>query len=125
MKIWKEAWATLLTVVGLAMALSVTQGWNWPLLGDARAGIIALGIVGLGACSMSASAATTFSMKDPFVIAAVATGIVLLAAGVIGLFVNTLPYLVAMMGATVVIWLVATTRHVLEGSNNTRHAATA
>jgi hypothetical protein len=125
MKIWKEAGATLLTVVGLAMALSVTQGWNWPLLGDARAGIIALGIVGLSACSISGSAAMAFSMKDPFVIAAVATGIVLLALGVIGLFVNTLPYLVAMMGATVVIWLVATTRHLLEGNTNTRHAATA
>ena len=25
---WKDAWATVLVVVGLAMALSVTQGWS-------------------------------------------------------------------------------------------------
>lgn len=37
-----------MTGVGLILALSVTQGWNWPLLGDARAGIIAFGVVGFG-----------------------------------------------------------------------------
>jgi hypothetical protein len=125
MKLWKEAGATLLTAVGLTLALSVTQGWNWPLLGDARAGIIALGLVGLGACSMSGSAAMAFSMKDPFVIVAIVAGIVLLTVGAIGLFANTLPYLIGMMGATVVLWLVATSRHMVEGDAYTRPAPTA
>lgn len=125
MKIWRESGATLVTIVGLALALSVTQGWNWPLLGDARAGIIGLAVVGYGACVMSNSAANRFSVRDPFVIVAIAAGCVLLAAAVVGLFVNTLPYLVVMMGATVVLWLVATMRHLVESVTGTHPIPTA
>ena len=46
MKVFRDVWATILTAVGLTLALSVTQGWTWPLLGDARAGIIAMGVSG-------------------------------------------------------------------------------
>jgi hypothetical protein len=125
MKIWREAGATLFTIVGLTLALSVTQGWNWPLLGDARAGIIALAVVGYGACIMSNGAATRFSISDPFVIVAIAAGCVSLAVGIVGLFVNTLPYLVVMMGAIVVLWLVATMRHLVESGTGTRRVPTA
>ena len=125
MRLWKEARATLITVVGLTLALSVTQGWNWPFLGSARAGIVALGVVGLAVCGTSGWAASGMSAKDPFMIVAILAGIVLLVAGVIGLFVNTLPYLIVMMGMTVVLWLVATIRHLVEGDAYTRPAPTA
>lgn len=125
MKLWKEVGATVITAAALTLALSVTQGWNWPLLGDARAGIIALGVVGLGACIVGGSAATSFSMKDPFVIAAIVTVGVLSGAVVIGLFVNTLPYLIVAMVATFGLWLVATARHLMEGGANPRFAPTA
>src|SRR5580765_7144646 len=113
MKIWKEVGATLITAVALTLALSVTQGWSWPLLADARAGIIALAVVGLGACIVGGSAGPALSLKDPFVIVAIVVGIVLFGAAVIGLFANTLPYLVVMMVATFGLWLVATTRHLV------------
>jgi hypothetical protein len=124
MRLWKDAGATLFTIVGLMLALSVTQGWSWPVLGDARAGIIALGIAGMGACAMSGSDAMTFSIKDPLVIAAIGLGIVAMAAGVIGLFANTVPYLLVMMGATALLWLVATVRHVVQGGANSKLAPT-
>jgi len=69
--------------------------------------------------------ATTFSIKDPFVIAAIAIGIVVLAAGVMGLFANTLTYLVVMMVATAALWLIATTRHLVEGGAKSIAAPTA
>lgn len=125
MKLWRDVGATWITAVALTLALSVTQGWNWPLLSDARAGIIALGVVGLGACILGGSAATTFSMKDPFVIVAIVVGIALFGAGVVGLFVNTMPYLVVMMVATFGLWLVATIRHAMEGGTNPRFVPTA
>jgi hypothetical protein len=125
MRLWKQAWATLITGVGLILALSVTQGWNWPLLSDARAGIIALGVVGMGACAASGLWASQFSVKDPFVAVSIMAGIVLLGAGIVGLFANTMPYLVVMMGATFVLWLVATIRHVVVGAPSHRPAATA
>ena len=120
MKLFKELVPTLFTAAGLTLALSVVLGWNWPFLGDARAGIIALGVVGFGACITSGSAASSFELKDPFVIAAIFAGVVLLVAGVIGLFANTMPYLVVMMAATAAIWLVATTRHLVEVDSDTR-----
>ena len=30
----------------VAVALAVTQGWNWTLLGSTKAGIAAVGVVG-------------------------------------------------------------------------------
>lgn len=30
MKVYRDLWATLVTAAGLTLALSVTQGWNWP-----------------------------------------------------------------------------------------------
>jgi hypothetical protein len=120
MKLFKELVATLFTTAGLILALSVVLGWNWPLLSDARAGIIALGVVGFGACITSGSATSSFEIKNPFVVAATFAGVVLLVAGVIGLFANTMPYLVVMMVATAAIWLVATTRHLVEVDSNTR-----
>jgi uncharacterized membrane protein YbaN (DUF454 family) len=59
------------------------------------------------------------------VIVAIAAGCVLLAVGIIGVFVNTLPYLIAMMGATVVLWLVATMRHLVESGTDTHPVPTA
>jgi hypothetical protein len=125
MRLWKEAWATVMTGVGLILALSVTQGWNWPLLGDARAGIIALGVVGFGACITSSWSATAFSMTGPFAFVSNVAGMVLLGAGVIGLFANALPDLVVMMGATFVLWLVATVRRLVAGSAGDRRAGAA
>jgi hypothetical protein len=125
MRLFKDVWATLITAIGLTLALSVTQGWSWPFLSNARSGIIALGVIGLAVCGTSGWAASTFSMKDPFMFVAIVTGIVLLVAGVIGLFANTLPYLVVMMGATALLWLIATTRHLIEGGAEARRATAA
>lgn len=120
MKLFKDVWATFVTAAGLTLALSVTQSWGWPFLSGARAGIIALGVSGLFVCGSSSWAAPGFSAKDPFMIVAIVTGIVLLGAGVIGLFANTMPYLIVMMAATVVIWLVATVRHLVAGGSGMR-----
>jgi hypothetical protein len=125
MRLFKDVWATLVTAIGLTLALSVVQGWNWPFLSNARSGIIALGVVGLAVCGTSGWAASSFSMKDPFMIVAIVTGIVLLVAGVIGLLVNTLPYLVVVMVATVLLWIIATTRHLIESGTNATPAPTA
>ena len=124
MRLFKGVWATVITAIGLTLAFSVTQGWNWPFLADARSGIIALGVVGLAACSASGSAAASFSIKDPLVILAIAIGIGLFAVGIVGLFVNTMPYLIVMMVATVGLWLVATTRRLVEANTKT-HRVTA
>lgn len=117
MNVWRDLRATFLTAVGLILAFSVTQGWGWPLLNGPRAGILALGLVGIFACASSGLGSEgQFAWKNPFVLVATAAGIVLLAAGVVGLFVNSMDYLWVMMLATIVLWLVATMRHIVQAS---------
>jgi len=122
---WRELRAFVLTAVGLTLAFSVTQGWGWPLLSDARAGIIVLGVAGIAVCGTSSWAAQKVSWTNPFLLVATAAGIVLLGSGVIGLFANRMEYLVVMMVATAVIWLVATIRHVVEATPGQRPAPAA
>lgn len=122
MNAWRELRAFVLMAIGLTLAFSVTQGWGWPLMSDARAGIIVLGITGMAACVASGSAIEKVSWTNPFMLLATVAGIVLLGAGVIGLFANRIEYLVVMMVAAVVIWLVATVRHFVEATPGQRPA---
>jgi hypothetical protein len=117
---WKDAWSSVLVVVGLAMALSVTQGWNWPLLGGEREGIIALGIAGVGACLLGAPR-ERFYFTDPFGLAMMLVVAVAAAIAIVGgLIVGSVEYLVALMFVTAIMWAFATLRHAMEGRPSPR-----
>jgi hypothetical protein len=117
---WKDAWSTVLVVAGLAMALSVTQGWNWPLLGGVREGIIALGIAGVGACILG-SPRERFYFTDPFGLATMLVVIVALALAIVGgLIVGAVEYLFVLMVLTAALWAIATLRHAVEGNSSPR-----
>jgi hypothetical protein len=117
---WKDVWATVLVVVGLSMALSVTQGWNWPFLGGVREGIIALGIAGLGACLLG-SPRERFYFTDPFGLVTMLIVMVALAIAIVGgLIVGSVEYLVALMFVTAMLWALATLRHAVEGRSSPR-----
>jgi hypothetical protein len=111
----KDAWSTVILVVGMAMALSVTQGWNWPLLGGVRAGIVALGVAGLGACILG-SPRERFYRTDPFGLATMVVVMGALAIAIVGgLITGSVQYLVALMLVTTMLWALATVRHAVEG----------
>jgi hypothetical protein len=112
---WKDAWSTVLVVIGLAMALSVTQGWNWPLLGGVREGIIALGVFGVGAC-LFGDVGERFYRTDPFALATMLVFMLAAAIAIVGgLIVGSVQYLLVLMVVTAMLWAVATLRHVVEG----------
>jgi hypothetical protein len=112
---WKDAWSTVLVVFGLSMALSVTQGWNWPLLGGVREGIVALGIAGVGACLLG-SPRDRFYFTDPFGLVTMLIVMVALAVAIVGgLIVGSVQYLLVLMILTVMLWALATLRHAVEG----------
>ena len=117
---WKDAWSTVLVVVGLAMALSVTQAWNWPLLGGVREGIIALGIAGVGACLLGSPRERSY-FTDPFGLAMMLVVTVTLAIAIVGgLIAGSVEYLVALMFVTAMLWAIATLRHAVEGRFSAR-----
>jgi hypothetical protein len=122
---WKDLVSLVLVLVGLALALSVMQGWNWPLLGGVREGIVALAIFGFGAHLMGAPR-ERFYWTDPFglvMVLAVAAGMVVAIVG--GLITGSEPYLLVLMIVTPVLWVIATLRHAIEGRAPTSHATPA
>jgi hypothetical protein len=115
----RDVYATVVVAAGVALALSVLLGWSWPLMNGVRAGIIALGITGVVACSVSGWAADCPSFKNPFIVAGVIMGVIALGAGLAGLFAGTTPYLVVMLAAIALLWLI-TVLHRLFATSGTR-----
>ena len=111
----KDALATVLVLAGLAMALSVMQGWNWPLLNGVRAGVVALGIAGFAACLLGSSL-ESFYFNDPYGVLTFVIAIATISVSIVGgLIFGTQEFLLVLMFATAMLWLLGTLRHAVEG----------
>lgn len=119
---WRDAAATALGLLGGVVVLAVTQGWDWPLLGTYRAGVVALAAIGIPMCLIGAypfwdSVAfrqPRLILRDPLLTIAAVLGFAAATTLVIALVTGTeLPFLslAVLMG---VLWLVATLRHAVE-----------
>lgn len=111
---WKDLLSLVLVLVGLALALSVMQGWNWPLLGGVREGIVALVAFGFGAHLLGAPR-ERFYWTDPFglvMVLAVATAMGIAIVG--GLITGSTQFLLVLMIVTPALWVIATFRHAVE-----------
>ena len=113
----RDAVTTLFAGAVVIVTLAVTQGWDWPLLGSPRAGILAVGALGIGMCAtgtrpQEAQAGATF-WRRPVIVAESGLGIVALVAFVGGLIVGTETWLITLAAVNLVMWGVATTRHVM------------
>ena len=104
---------TLLVGIGVLGALAALQGWGWPLLGDARAGIVVLLGMSVLVCPLGMGTPSATWYKDPFVLMASALGTAILVLGVIGLFGGAADVLVWMIGLTVASWIVTTAHHLV------------
>jgi hypothetical protein len=112
---WKDGISTVLAAVAVLVALAVTNAWGWPLLGDYRAGTVALTLVGFGMCATGTAIGKT-SWANPFVAIATLLGVVALVLIVGGLIYATAPLFVALAAVIVALWFVSTLRHLVEGT---------
>lgn len=85
-----------------------------------RMGIIALGVTGIFGCSVSGWAQESPSFKDPFMIAAAMLGVIALGVGLVGLFADSTIYLLLMMAAIAMLWLVTMAHRLLGGATTSR-----
>ena len=119
---WRDAGATLLVVVAAAVTLSVVNGWDWPLIGDARAGAFGLLVLGFGAsvagggpqlfvAALRRNVSTRAMWLSMF---ASAMGLVTFSLLVADLFLNSISLLVWTTIALLAIWVVATIHHAVE-----------
>ena len=113
----RDAYATLFVAAGLLLAVSVVQGWGWPLMNGVRMGVIALAVTGMFACSVSGWARPNVSYTNPFMIIGIALGVVALGAAVGGLVANTIIYLAVMMVAVALLWLVTVVHRLFAGTS--------
>ncbi|HET9783058.1 MAG TPA: hypothetical protein VFR33_14920 [Candidatus Dormibacteraeota bacterium] len=120
---FRDALGTIVTAMGVLAALAALQGWGWPLLADARAGVITLLVMALVVCPLGFATPGPSFFKDPFVLAAMGVGTAILAIGVIGLFTTPATYLPWMIGLTVINWLITTIHHVLGPINQAMRPA--
>jgi hypothetical protein len=112
---WKDVGSTVLVVVGLTLALSVAQGWNWPLLGGVREGIIALAIFGFGAHLLGEPRERSY-YSDPFGLMTMTIGVAAMAIAIVGgLITASFQYLLVLMVVVPMLWALATLRHAVEG----------
>jgi hypothetical protein len=110
---WRDGISTLLAAVVLLLAFAVVRGWNWPLLGGYRSGMIALAVVGL-VMSGIGTAAREVRWSDPFMATEGILGAVAVVLFVVGIIAATQGWLVAFTVSLMVVWFVAVTRHVVE-----------
>ncbi len=119
---WRDGIAAVLVAGGVAVTGAVVNAWSWPLLGDARAGTIAVFILGFAACvvgggpSWIAAAMKEGRMRgpnpiwSPFLILSAALGALAFALMFANLFINDVSLLVWAAMTVVAIWFVTTVR---------------
>lgn len=116
---WRDGLTAVLALLAAAIALAVTREWSWPLLGTPRAAVGVLGVVGYAMCMLGirGSKMTTAGdlVRGPFMIAASALGAIALVLVVVGLIVSSETVVVAVAADLLLLWLVATARHGVEG----------
>lgn len=119
---WRDGIETMLIAAVVLVTLAVTQAWGWPLLGTPRAGVVAVGVLGIAMCSVAGSRAAS---KDPFIVTTTVLAVVTLGLIVAGLIAGTETLLVALAITLVVMWVLTTLRHAIEGSQTPGQPAAA
>jgi hypothetical protein len=118
----KDLVGGLLAAAAVLVALDVTNGWGWPLLGDYRAGTIALGVIGFAMCG-AASDYSTVRSPNPLLILAGILGVAALGLLIGGLIWATATLFMWLAGVIVALWAVSTLRHVITPVDSIRRPA--
>ena len=108
----KDFIGALLAAAAVAVTLAVTNGWGWPLLGDYRAGTVALAVIGFAMCG-AASDYSTVRGAQPLLMVAGILGVAALGLMIGGLIWATATIFVWFAAVIVALWVVTTLRHAI------------
>jgi hypothetical protein len=108
---WRDGVATLLAAAVVLVAVSVVQGWGWPLLGSYRAGSVAILVIGMAMCATGNSATQNGSVKDPYTAVTTVLGIVTLGIAIWAIVADTETSMVALTASTITLWAISTIAH--------------
>lgn len=120
---WRDGIATLLVAAATLAALAALNGWGWLLLGDARAGAIAVLAIGFAASVLGGGPQWFMAALTPgsisgegrlFSLVAGALGLATFGLLAATIWINSLPLLTWATVALVGLWLIASIHHSLE-----------
>lgn len=112
---WKDAAATTLTAGAVGLYGAFLAGTELPLVSAPRALAGVVLVLGLGACALGGSDLQTNGRPSRWMIWLGTLGGVALLTGVITLITGSEVVLATLVGITVVLWLLATARHIFAG----------
>ena len=117
---WRDVFGTVLVAAAVAVTLSVVYSWNWPLIGDARAGAIALFVLSYPSCLVAqaparmAAALRRDTTWGPFLVIATVLGAVALVLLIVAVITNSVTVLVGTAIVVVAIWAVTSAHRLTE-----------
>lgn len=127
---WRDVVGTVLVAVAIAATLSVVYGWAWPLIGDARAGAVALFVLSYPSCLVAQAprrmqAAIEGKVRwSPYLVTSVVLGSATALLIIACVIFDSVPLLVGATGAMAAVWLVSTLDHLAQGAGRPVPAAT-
>lgn len=113
---WRDAVATATTLVVTFISFAAVRGWNVPILRSYRLSTLAIGVIGLATCIVAGSSSQANGLQGAYAITMASIGGLAFLLTIIGLISGSKVFLLATASAIVVLWVVATIRHI-SGSN--------
>ncbi len=110
---WRDGAGAVLAALVVAVLLAVTLAWSWPLLGDYRAGVVALTILGFGMCTAGLRVTEASAFTRPLTIVSSLLGMAALGLVIFGLIFATQALFVALATTVLALWLVTTVDHAM------------
>lgn len=117
---WRDLVATGLVAVAGGVTLSVVYGWNWPLIGDARAAGVALFALSFPSCLIGRAQERMQQAIEhragwgAYLVGAIVLGSVIALLILATIIFNSTAVLVAATGVMVLLWLVTTVDHLID-----------
>lgn len=107
---WKDGVTTLLALLVIGFSYLMTTGYKFPLISGYRWATVVLLVLGIGMCALSSA---TPNMQSAWITFATVLGSVALILIIAGLITGSKMIFLTLSGTIVLLWLVASIRHLL------------
>ena len=109
---WKDGATTVMVAVIAAIYAAQTLQWGWPLIGEVRIATLAVGALGLGMCIVGADP-SVMTARTGYTVLATTLGAAAGTLTIVGVITGWSVVLTALVLITVLLYVIATSRHLL------------
>lgn len=118
---WRDGMAGVFVALAGALYLAAARGWDWPAVGTNKGAAVAIGALGILACTVDRKGLeSTFAKWDPMGIVLVAVGVAALGLTVAGVVTGSLGVLAVLTATIALQWLLTVARHAVPANKTAR-----